>query len=209
MHICVDIKASPPGGYLHPQVSVDGDGQQGKDGALGEDQQQAGEEEARVERNVESEADDDGQRDHQHPDGNVGHRQGHDEGEGGVAESPVCAHHRHHQHVPQHGGHGYERLNGDVHHIHVLPVLDTRRGRHGCSPVLVYPSLRVEKSKLLPTTLGSIKGILGYEFSLAEGTACSPLEPLTQRFSIVMARRHHWASSAPHVAGDWTVSGTQ
>lgn len=147
LYLHITLKASPPGGYLHPQISVDGDGQQGKDGALGEDQQQAGEEEARVERNVESEADDDGQGDHQHPDGDVGHCQRHNEGEGGVAESPVCAHHRHHQHVPEHGGHGYDRLNGDVHHIHILLMLDTRRGRHRFSPAFFSPSLGVEKSK--------------------------------------------------------------
>lgn len=119
-----------PDGNLDSQISVDGDSQQGKDGALCDDQQQAGEEEAGVELSVKSQTNDDSQRDDQNPHSNVSHGQRHNEAESGVAESPVHTHNQHHQHIPQHRGQGNSCLNGDVHHVHMLPRLYTRRGRH-------------------------------------------------------------------------------
>lgn len=122
--------SSSPGGNLDAQISVDGDGQQGEDGALGDDQQQAGEEEAGVELSAESQTDDNSQRDDQHSHSDVSHGQRHDEGEGGVAESSVHTHNQHHQHISQHRGNSNSCLDGDVHHVHMLRRLDTRRGGH-------------------------------------------------------------------------------
>lgn len=132
---------SSPGGNLDSEISVNGNGQQGKDGALGEDQQQAREEEACVELSVQTLADDNRQGDNQNAHGDVCHGQRHDEAEGGVAESPVHTHNQHHEDIPQHRGHSDGCLDGDVHHVHVLPRLDTRRGRHSHKSCLPFPKM--------------------------------------------------------------------
>lgn len=65
--------SSSPGGNLHSQISVDGNSQQGKDRALGDDQQEAGEEEAGVKLSIESQTDDNSQRDDQSSYRNISH----------------------------------------------------------------------------------------------------------------------------------------
>ena len=119
-----------PGGDLDPEVAVDGDGEQREDGALGDDEEEAGEEEAGVELRLQAQADHHGQGDDQHAHGDVRQRQRHDEAEGGVAQRPVYAHHQDHQHVAQHRGQRDGALHRDVHHVHVLPPHHAQGGGH-------------------------------------------------------------------------------
>lgn len=164
--------SSSPGGNLDSQISVDGNSQQGEDGALGDDQQQTGEEEAGVELSAESQTDDNSQGDNQNPHSDVSHGQRHDEAEGGVAESPVHTHNEHHQHVPQHRGQGNSCLDRDVHHVHMLPRLDTRRGRHFC-----YSQVLLTFTQVVKTEIWLLK-LLASTFGSASTKASSPIDVL-------------------------------
>lgn len=99
---------------LDGDVTVDSDGQQAKDGALGQDQHEAGDKEAAVELGAESSADGDGERNGQDAHGDVCHRQRHQEKVGDGLQVAVETHGPAHQHIAQHGEHGDQQLQDDI-----------------------------------------------------------------------------------------------
>lgn len=109
--------AASPGGQLHSQVPVDGDGQQGQDGGVGEHHHEAAHEEAAVEGHGDAQAHHDGQGHDQEPHGDVGQRQGHDEIERRVLEHRVQPHHPDHQDIAQGGKQSHQALGADVNPI--------------------------------------------------------------------------------------------
>lgn len=91
-----------PGGDFDAQESVDGDGQQGQYGALGDEDEKARNEEASVKLCGETQADDHRQRNDKSADRNIGQRQRDNKAEGRVSKTLVHPHHQDHQHVPKH-----------------------------------------------------------------------------------------------------------
>ena len=99
---------------LDCNVAVHSDGQQAEDGALSENQHEAGDEEAAVEVGAEPDADDDGERDGQDAHCDVSHRQRHHEEVGDGLQVAVEAHGPADQHIAQHGEPGDQQFQDDV-----------------------------------------------------------------------------------------------
>lgn len=99
---------------LDGDVAVDSDGQQAEDGALGEDQHKAGDEQAAVEVGAETGANDNGEGNGQDAHGDVGHCQRHHKEIGDALKVAVEAHGPTDQHIAQHREHGDQQLQDDV-----------------------------------------------------------------------------------------------
>ena len=110
----VEFPAFLPERELDGDVAVYGDGQQAEDGALGEDQHEAGDKQASVELGAETGAYGDGEGNGQDAHGDVRHRQRHQEEVGDGLQVAVEAHGPTHQHVAQHGKDGDQQFQDDV-----------------------------------------------------------------------------------------------
>lgn len=154
---------SSPDGQLHAQVAVDGNGQQGKDGGLGEDHHEAAEEEAEMERDADVQTDQHGQRDDNQPHCNVSQRQGGDEVHGGVVEGCVQLHRPDHRDVPQGSEQSHQALSANVDRIraahHLAGVEGSIGGAaagwavgwaHGCRRSLWHPQCCCGSSLCFP-----------------------------------------------------------
>lgn len=103
-----------PEWYLDCDVTVYCDGQQAKDGALCENQHEAGDEQAAIEVGAEARADDDGEWNGQDAHGDVSHSQWHHEEVGDALQVAVEAHGPADQHIAQHGEDSNQQFQDDV-----------------------------------------------------------------------------------------------
>lgn len=106
-----------PEGYPDGDDPVDGDGQEAEDGALGQDQHKAGNEEAAIEEGTEASADGDGKGDGQHAHGDVSSSQGHHKVVGDVLQVAVQVDGPADQDVAQDGQHSNDQLQDDVGYV--------------------------------------------------------------------------------------------
>lgn len=106
-----------PEGYSDGNDPVDGDGEEAEDGALGQHQDKAGNEEAAIEEGTETSADGDGKGDCQHTHGNVSSSQGHHKIVGDVLQVAVQVDGPADQDVPQDGQHSNNQLQDDVGYV--------------------------------------------------------------------------------------------
>lgn len=111
---CHPSSSRLPDRELDPQVSVHSNGQQGHDGGMSENQQQAGHEKAAVEVNGDAQADDDSQRHDQQPNSNISQSKGDNEIEGGGLQAGVQLDHPDDEHVAHYGAEPNENLHRDV-----------------------------------------------------------------------------------------------
>lgn len=88
-----------PGRDLYSEVSVNGDGEQGEDGALSEHQHCARHQQAAVEVSLEPDTDGDGERDDQSSHSDICHSQRHDEPKSCVSQGSVYFHRPDYHHV--------------------------------------------------------------------------------------------------------------
>uniref|UniRef100_A0A3B3DCM0 Uncharacterized protein n=1 Tax=Oryzias melastigma TaxID=30732 RepID=A0A3B3DCM0_ORYME len=107
---------------LDGQVSVNRNGQEAEDGALSEDQDEAGEKETAVKIQKHPDADGDGEGDGKAAHQDVRHGQRHQEVVGGVLQRAVDGDRPAHQHVPRYGENCDDNLYSDVERVHLLPV---------------------------------------------------------------------------------------
>lgn len=106
-----------PEGYADRNDSVDGDSKEAEDGALSQDQDEAGNEEAAIEEGTEASADGDGKGDCQHSHRNVSSSQGHHEVVGDVLQVAVQVDCPADQDVAQDGQHRNDQFQDDVSYV--------------------------------------------------------------------------------------------
>lgn len=106
-----------PEGYADRNDSVDGDSEEAEDGALSQDQDEAGNEEAAIEEGTEASADGDGKGDCQHSHRNVSSSQGHHEVVGDVLQVAVQINCPADQDVAQDGQHRNDQFQDDVSYV--------------------------------------------------------------------------------------------
>lgn len=144
------MKGNSPQRDFDGQISINGDGQQTKDGALRQYQDEAGQEEAPIEVQIYADAYGDGKGDGEAPDQNISHSQRHQKVVGGVFQSGVDPDGPAHQNIAGYGENSNHYFNDDVEHFHLSKCatgqdLQAVHGRETRTETLPSPK-SVEKS---------------------------------------------------------------